>query len=47
MYDPNYLQAEIAYRRQRIRDGIVGRRQRLHVRRLRAKPGAGEGPPAR
>lgn len=35
MYDHSYLQAEIDYRRQRIRKGIVGRRARLDLKRQR------------
>lgn len=37
MYDANYLQAELDYRRQRIREQIVGHRRRLWLKRQRTQ----------
>jgi hypothetical protein len=34
-YDTGYVRAESAYRAQQIREGIVGRREKLRLRRAR------------
>jgi hypothetical protein len=36
-YDTGYVRAEASYRAEQIRDGIVGRRQRVRLRRARPR----------
>jgi hypothetical protein len=43
-FDTNYVRAEQAYRAARIRDEIVGRRQRARLRKDRERRQRGEQP---